>query len=254
MDTTTSPLPTPPDGNRASPAGDTTAHDLPARGVEAFVLVATALMVAAAGVPLGLLWSVMSGRVDLVMTRDGAMYGLETEVFAAADGWFTLLTAAAGLVAALLSWLVLRRFRGPLMMIAVTLGAGGSALLTSLVGSRSGTDDYRYLLDHAAIGWLFPMPLHLGAKGALAVEALVCVLVYTVLAGCSRFPGLHPQRVRLPRWGHGTYPTAAAQDGPIPVAGDADPGPVSRPPATDPPAPLPHTPGEWPDAPGRTGH
>ncbi len=265
MDMTTSPPSTPPDGHRMPPVPRPVRHDLPARGVEVFVLVATALMVAGAGVPLGLLWSLLSRRVELVMTRDGAMYGLETEVFAAADGWFTLLTATAGLLAAVLSWLVLRRFRGPLMMLAVTLGAGASALLTSLVGSRSGSDDYQYLLGHAATGWLFPMPVHLGAKGALAVEALVCVLVYTVLAGCSRFPGLHPQRVRSTRPGNGTSPTVPV-DGPnalgqgspavgrVAVPEPTGPGPGAALRASTGPAAPPDDTGAWPDAPGRTGH
>ncbi|MGA8112862.1 MAG: hypothetical protein WCA46_04270 [Actinocatenispora sp.] len=198
MDMTTSSPQAQPGGHPGQPVASTgrPASGLPSWGAEALVLVATAVVIAGLGAPLGLLWSALSARAAMVMTSDGALYNPETEAFASADGRFTLLTAAAGFLVAVLAWLVLRRYRGPLMLLAVGLGGAGSAWLASWVGAGVGHDDYDYLLGHAAAGWRFPIPLELGTKGALAVQALVTILVYTVVAGCSRFPGLHPARLR----------------------------------------------------------
>lgn len=165
-------------------------------GVEALVLAVTTVVVAAAGAPLGLLWSALSDRVPIVMTTDGAMYDPETETNAAADGRFTLIMAGAGIAAALLCWLVVRRHRGPVVLAVLAVGGFGSALLAAWVGSRVGLDDYRYLLGHADVGWRFEIPLQLSARGAYAVQPLVGVLFYTVFAGCSRFPTLRPFRAR----------------------------------------------------------
>jgi hypothetical protein len=165
-------------------------------GAEALVLVAATIVVAAAGAPLGLLWSALSGRVPLVMTADGAMYDPETETFADADGRFTLVMAGAGFVAAVLCWLVLRRYRGPVVLAVLAVGGFASALLAAWVGSRVGLDDYRYVLGHADVGWRFVIPLKLGARGAYAVQPLAGVLFFTVFAGCSRFPTLRPFRPR----------------------------------------------------------
>ena len=168
--------------------------DVPSAPAEAFVLVVTAIVIAAFGVPLGAAWSALAPRVELVMSGGSALYNPETEVFAAADGWFTLLGLAAGFVTALVCWLTLRRYRGPFMLLAVVVGAAGAAAVTWQVGIRVDEADFRYLLTHAATGWTFPGPLRLGAKGALAAQPLVAALVYTVIAGCSRYASLYKAR------------------------------------------------------------
>ncbi|WP_203654090.1 DUF2567 domain-containing protein [Actinocatenispora rupis] len=172
------------------------ARTVPSRSVEALVLAAAAVVVAAAGAPLGLLWSALSGRVPMVMTGDGAMYDPETETFAGADVRFVLITAGAGLVAAVLCWIVLRRYRGPLVLAVLGVGGFGSALLAAWVGSRVGLADYQYLLGHAEVGWRFGIPLQLAAHGAYAAQPLAGVLLYTVFAGCSRFPALRATATR----------------------------------------------------------
>ncbi|WP_207124611.1 DUF2567 domain-containing protein, partial [Actinocatenispora comari] len=168
------------------------------RWAEALVLVVAAVCVAAAGAPLGLLWWVLSPRAEVVMTDQGGMYNLETETFAAADGWLAVLTAAGGLVAAVVCWVVLRRYRGPLLLAVLAVGGAGGAVLAAWVGSRIGLADFNALLGAAQPGWRFPYPLRLGARGAVVLAPLFAVLTYTVLAGFSRYPALRARRAGAP--------------------------------------------------------
>jgi hypothetical protein len=188
---------TTPGGTATAPAARPAAArrvGVPSLLEEALVLVVAAVVVTASALLLAPLWAALSPRVELVMTNAGAMYDPETEVFAAADGWFIVLGAIAGAVAAVLCWVLLRRYRGPLMLLAVVVGGGGAALLTWQLGVHIGQSDYEYLLAHAAPGWRFGGPLRLNAKGALPVQALASALVYTVVAGCSRYATLHRDR------------------------------------------------------------
>ena len=53
------------------------------------------------GIPLGLVWQAVSPRSAGLVLQAGAIVPDETEAFIGTDGWFALLTAIAGLIAAL---------------------------------------------------------------------------------------------------------------------------------------------------------
>ena len=95
---------------------------------------AVALGVALVGVPVGLLWSWLSPRADLVRTADGVDYAdTETKDFVTADAYFFLLCLAAGVLAALLVWWLVRR-RGLGTLAGLVVGAAAAAYLAGRVG------------------------------------------------------------------------------------------------------------------------
>jgi hypothetical protein len=174
-------------------------------GRAAAVAAAIVLVVAALGAPLGLLWAALAPTVEVRMTSDGALLAdQQPEEFIAADGWFTLLGCLFGVLAAVVVWFVVRR-RGPLPLIAVTLGGVGAGLLAWWLGRHQGLDAYQRLLDSAPDGAVFGKPADLRAadfdlrygflpviRGNVLVPALAAAVTYALLAGWSRFPSLRP--------------------------------------------------------------
>jgi hypothetical protein len=222
-------------GNGSGPDAGTAPAARPARrsggggraaGVETLVVVMTALVVAATGAPLALAWWLIAPKVPIVVTAAGPVYAnYETERFMAADGWFAALGAGTGLVAAVLCWLLVRFHRGPAMLAGLVAGSVGAAVLAAWLGGQIGRLDYNYLLRHAPTGASFYHPLDLGARGALLAQAVLAVFVYTLIAGCSRYPLLtrlrrHPAQVDGPRPAGRSKPrqSQAQQQSPEPVS------------------------------------
>lgn len=154
----------------------------------------TAVLVAVAGVVLGLLWLWLAPRIPLV--SDGrAVYLKDTEGEQAigADGTFVLLGLGIGLLTgALVFW---RNRRGG---VGVVLGMAVGAVLGSVLAWRLGawlgpTGD---LIAHArAVGAkkVFDGPLELQAKGALLAWPIGAVLSHLVLT-----TGLGPRHEQPP--------------------------------------------------------
>lgn len=176
--------------------------------------VAVAVVVAASGFGLGRLWTELSPRIVLIKVQGGYIYAdSEPEQALAADGWFLLLGAAAGVAFALLAW-ALRRHRGPVMLVALALGSLGAAWLAWWFGIHLGLAELNAARDAAPIGARLEAPLGLRITdldrraawqplltGVVAVQALVAVFCYTSLAGFSRFPSLRgPDPVPAPDW------------------------------------------------------
>ncbi|HEU4424511.1 MAG TPA: DUF2567 domain-containing protein [Pilimelia sp.] len=191
------------------------------------LLFGVVLGVAALGAPLGWLWATLAPTVPVQMTEGGPVLAdPQPEEFAAADGWFTLLGFGFGAAVAVVVWLVLRRHRGPAVLFAATLGALGAGLLAWWLGGRLGLAEYERLLAEAPIGARFGKPVDLRAadvewlfgvipfvRGDVLVPAFGAAVVYTLLAGWSRFPGLRPEP-------HQPYASPA---GPYDAFGDSDP-------------------------------
>jgi hypothetical protein len=195
---------------------------------------AIALTVAAAGGPFGLLWATVAPDVPVNITDGGPVLGDPApEQFVAADGWFTLLGLAFGVLAAVAAWVLARRTRGPAGLLAVALGAAVAGVIAWQIGRHVGLDEYRRLLDHAAAGQTVGKPGDLRGtegrwwppvlRGDVLVPAFAATAAYTVLAGWSRYPSL-----RRPRALDRSEPPQVSWGSPAP------PGPTA---ASAPPAP-----------------
>jgi hypothetical protein len=168
------------------------------------VAVLVGLGVLALGAPLGLLWTVVSPRFGVVKVDGGFSYAdAEPEQVIAADGWFAIVGAVAGVVLAVAVWFLLRRWRGLAVLTAMILGSLAAAVLAWWVGYRIGINAFHRASATAAIGTRLDGPLGLRVAqvnpndwvrsrptGVVAVQALVAAFVYLCLAGFSSHPQL----------------------------------------------------------------
>lgn len=148
--------------------GDDVAGDLRAGGAVVGVL-------AVLGVLAGAVWGLASPHSLGYVARPGVVIPNETEQFIGADGRFVLITAIIGLIAGALCW-SWRARRGPLLALGLAVGGFVSAILTALVG-------HLVAGGHAsgAVNARLTLPVTLHARGLLALEAGLALLVY--LAG-----------------------------------------------------------------------
>lgn len=174
------------------------------RLLDAVAPVALAVVVAAFGPVLGWIWAAVAPRIEIIKTDGGFLYAHEEpEEAIAADGWFAILGAAAGLVFAVLAWVVLRRYRGVGVLLALVVGSLAAAVLAWRVGDTIGYAEFARAREVAAEGAHLYAPLGLRITdvtgdglgllqptGVVAVQALVAAFVYTVLAGFSSYPDL----------------------------------------------------------------
>ena len=165
----------------------------PALGTE--IAVATGVMVAVAlvGIGLGVLWALVAPGPTVLMTEDGPVHANPTsEAYFAADGWFLLIGAVTGILAAVICWWVVRRYRGPVVLMGLVLGCLLAALIAWQVGRHIGLEEFRTLLADAPPGRSLSRPVVLSAWGVLGVQAFTAAFCYTMLAGWSRFADLRP--------------------------------------------------------------
>ncbi len=167
-----------------------------------------AVSVAASGVLLGIVWYLVTPPLPLIKVEGDrlAYVGPEPEQPVAADGWFTILGFAFGVLAAVLVWVLVRRARGPLQLIALTLGAAGAGYIAFLVGTNINTT-FEERRAAAAVNETIERPAELSASnmrvclpfvdrcvsvrgGDLLVPALGSVVGYSLLAGWSSWPSL----------------------------------------------------------------
>jgi hypothetical protein len=158
-----------------------------------------ALVPVVAGLVLAFGWHALGPHVEIVMTAPDQpdLTDYNTEAFVAGDGRFAVLTGIAGVVVGALAWL-LRRGRGPLLVIALAAGSLGGAYLTWKLGTHLGEAEYRHLLKTAATGTHFPQNMQLRAEGLVYLEPLAAVAVFVGCAAWSRFPDLVPSAAHEP--------------------------------------------------------
>ncbi|QOC95258.1 DUF2567 domain-containing protein [Micromonospora craniellae] len=226
------------------------------------------------GAPLGLLWAVLAPATPVVKSGPGtAVYGqAQPEQPIAADGWFSLLGLGFGVLAALVVWMVLRRYRGPVGLIVVVTGGLAAALVAWQVGRRIGLGDYERLLDGAPDGTRLTKPPDLRAGGIdlvlgvlpvphgnLLLPAFGAAAAYTLLAGWSRWPSLRPEPVPEPAWfappagypGGNALPPVGSPGGTVPPPVGIPEGTASPSVSSEPAAPWPAPPAApAPPAPG----
>ncbi|MET8084369.1 DUF2567 domain-containing protein [Micromonospora sp. NPDC005237] len=206
----------------------------PLRTVATVLGVVLALAVLGGG--LGLLWAVLAPDTPVLKTAEGAIYAEpQPEQPIAADGWFSLLGLAFGVLAALALWFLLRRQRGPVGLLGVVLGTLAAAPVAWQVGRRVGLATFDRLLDTAPAGQAFTKPADLRAGGIdwlfgvlpvphgnLLLPAFGAAVTYTLLAGWSRWPGLRPEPdpTALSWVSAGTPAPTAAPEPPAPGAAE----------------------------------
>lgn len=191
----------------------------------------SALIIVALGGPLGLLWHVMAPTIPVIDAGGRVLVNDPSpEEYIAAEGWFTLLGFAFGLVVAVVAWLVMRRDRGPGLLLGVAAGMLGAAPVAWQIGRQIGLGAYERWRHTAASGSLYHAPPDLHAYGTLLVPAFAAVIVMTLLAGWSNDPDLDEPGA-LPGYGNnqaiaGGPPVSSGwPDGPGPTGAPAPPGP-----------------------------
>ncbi|CAM5374133.1 ABC transporter permease OS=Streptomyces aurantiogriseus OX=66870 GN=GCM10010251_41560 PE=4 SV=1 [Streptomyces aurantiogriseus] len=141
------------------------------------------VLVAVAGVLLGLLWVWLAPRVPLVgdvVDGNWVVYLKDTEGEQAVgvEGTFTLLALACGAVSALavFAW---RRRGGVPLVVALALGGLLGSLLAWRLGIWLGpSQDVLAQAEAAGKGVTFSAPLKLSAKGTLLAWPLAALLVH----------------------------------------------------------------------------
>jgi hypothetical protein len=151
------------------------------------------------GVPLAFLWVVLGPHVDVVMTAPGTpdLADYNTEAFVAGDGRYALITAVTGLVLGAAAW-ILRRGRGPLVVLGLALGSLAGAWITWKLGAHQGEAEFKHLIVTAQAGRHFRQNMRLRATGLVYLQALTAVAVYVGCAAWSRYPDLAPTEPRVP--------------------------------------------------------
>jgi hypothetical protein len=203
-----------PYGSLAQAPFETPSHiepELPgerARSVRAGAL--AAVLVAVAGLGIGLLWLGLAPRLGIIKIAEGFIYAdKDPEEAIAADAVFGFLGLGAGVVVAVLGWVLLRRYRGVAVLTGLVVGSLIGAWLAWWLGVRLGMAQFEAARDSAPIGGRIEAPLGLRVTnldrnaywppqvtGVVAVQALGAAITYTMLAGFSIYPGLRPPRRR----------------------------------------------------------
>lgn len=143
--------------------------------------------VLAASLPVAVLWRVVAPLPHLVVRGDGIfLTGGQSEVQVAADGWFAVCTATAGLVAALVVFARIPRARlGALL--GLTVGGLLAAVVAWRLGVLLGPGSVRHQAQGIAEGGRFDGPLAISARGVLFAWPLASVVAYFALTA-----GLEP--------------------------------------------------------------
>jgi hypothetical protein len=170
----------------------------PVNGRDLLVGLAVVLVVAALGAPLAFLWSLLGPHATVVMTDGGPLLDdYNTEAFVGGDATFGAIAVGAGILTGLGVWL-LRRWRGPVLLVGLALGGIASAWVTWKLGHQIGLSDYEGLLRDAEVGEKFTQPMKLRAQGLLFLQATIAVIVYVVNAAWSHRADLGTGRAPEP--------------------------------------------------------
>jgi hypothetical protein len=199
----------------ADPLADPWAEPRPsARSPRRTTLVAvlTAVVILVLGGPLGLIWHWLAPSVPVL---DAGSNGIvvndpSPEEYVAADGWYTMLGLAFGLLVAIVAWLVLRRDRGPYLLLGVVLGTlGAGYLIGPWIGGLIGRGGYHHWQETATTGATYLAPPQVHSVGPRLVPAFAAAIVLTLLAGWSNDPDLDAPGAKP---GHGANAAAEVHE------------------------------------------
>lgn len=180
---------------------------LSVRGVlaETLFAVAVAVVVAAFGFPLAWLWARVGPHVHLVMTENGPAFAdTNQEAYVGGESTYVLLSIGAGVGFAIVAWLLVRRRRGPVVLVGLAVGAVVGGAVMAWFGHRIGLREYEHLLSDAPVGTRFDRPVQVRSmkleldpprvQGAVLVQAIAAVAMYATIAGFYATPTLRPHR------------------------------------------------------------
>jgi hypothetical protein len=146
----------------------------------------------------GYIWGEVAPRALLQEIGNGTaqLVNAETTAFIAADAWFCVIGAAAGLITGVLGYRFLLAPRAGVrsrngVRAATTLGlifgAVAGAFVMLWLGEQIGLSGYNHHLAASPNGTLFPASLGLGAKSALAFwPLLTAVIIFVAEWGIRR--------------------------------------------------------------------
>ena len=222
------------------PYGAPPASPAPRRTLVPAVLVVVVLAVV--GAPVGVLWHFVAPAVPVINAGGGRIVVNDPspEEYIAADGWLAILGFAFGIAAAVLTWLVLRRHRGPWLVVAVTVGCLLAPVTAWQAGRLIGAGAYQAWRTSSTQGATYDAPPDLRAYGVLLVPAFAAVILLTLLAGWSNDPDLD-QPGAQPGYGHDLPPDPRLTDSPFSSDWPGGPDPTTAPAPRGPgPAGPPH--------------
>ncbi|MFD7653487.1 DUF2567 domain-containing protein [Actinosynnema sp. NPDC059797] len=134
------------------------------------------------GLPVGWLWALLAPPQNVVVQADASLIPVTGESYHRLDGLmlFVLMGLGAGLLTGIAVWM-LRERRGPVVMVAATLGSVVAAYLAQRTGL--GTAGSRYALESApAVGDLIALAPVLETWWGLLAWPLGTALAYGCLA------------------------------------------------------------------------
>jgi hypothetical protein len=164
------------------------------------VALATVAASAALGLLTGLLWSAIAPRALLVGQGHGVAYvaNPETSAFIAAEGWFCLLTAAAGLLCGVAGYFIVVRRHGAVAVCGLVLGGVAAALLAMWTGQQQGLAAFRAQLAVSPAGARLHEPLALAGRGPLAFWPLFAALAVGAIELASQSAERRRAELALP--------------------------------------------------------
>jgi hypothetical protein len=167
-------------------------HTRPRVVIKADLLPALSVLAAVSvlGLALGWLWSRLAPPQRLVIAQDGTPVPLTAESYHRFDDLviFVLLGLAAGFITGVAVWF-LRERRGPVIMIAATLGAAVGGWLAMRVGVAWAEGRYPVASDPQPLDVVLRAPQLESAWGLLAWP-LTTALLYGVLAAWNSMDDL----------------------------------------------------------------
>ncbi len=209
------------------------------------------LALAAAGVPLGLLWLVLAPRREYEVV-DGGFQAIEpqSEAMVGADAWLTILIALLGVSVSGLVWRFVRA-RGVSVVVGLAAGMVLAAVVAWQIGEWLGSGPGE--AQTSQLGAIVAPGLQLRAIPVLVIGAFVATLTYLIAVSFASRDDL--QRRRTEPLSHTALfssdwrepPTAPAGPGPLaarrgPSAPDA--ADATGRPAEQPSGPRPGGPGD----------
>jgi hypothetical protein len=144
--------------------------------------VVATLVVAVLGVPVGLLWTAVAPRTTYVIAGGKAFLGdPESQTLIAADGWFAVLTAAAGLLCGVAAYLLAGRLRDMGLLAGLAAGGTCAGLAAWWVGHLIGLSAFQREVRTGRDGVTAKAALDLHAVGVMIAWPLIALVAYGLL-------------------------------------------------------------------------